>query len=151
MSRSPTSTSSNDDQLSSYITSLQIPIRLPQYTSTQPKQKFFTPSFSSCTVSRVYSLELKLSYKAASVTSAESPNDSTVSNFIARYLTPRSHLVLRIPLQIRLESRPLSSSGAFVPQHHALCDMEGGQLDEGLDSPAAEQRPPTYTPVIRLR
>lgn len=44
------------------------------------------------------------------------------STAIARYLTPRSHFVLGIPLQIRLGSGPATSLRALAPQNHVLCD-----------------------------
>ena len=129
-SKSPSPSCPYEDQLSFYTTSLQIPIRLPQYTSKQSKQKFFMPTFSSCIISRAYSLELNLSYKNVSATSESLTNIITTSTSFSRYLTPQSHLLLRIPLQISVGTGLSSSPLASTPQNNFLHHHEDEQVED---------------------
>ena len=142
-----TPTSTKDEQPPYYTASLQIPIRLPRRTSNQTEQKLFTPTFSSCTISRAYSLELKISYKTASATSHQGPKETTIARSIARSLTPWSHLTLTVPLQIRLPSEACRVARLSVQRNSVSSDRNRAQLDDGLDDLSAEQRPPAYTAI----
>ena len=142
----PTPISTNE-QSSYYTASLQIPIRLPRRSSDQSEQKLFTPTFSSCIISRAYSLELKISYKAASATSHETSKETTTARSMARCLTPCSHLTLRVPLQIRLPAAPTHPARASVQSDSVSSDVNREQSSDGLDNMSAEERPPAYTPV----
>ena len=143
-SRAPFPSNPCEDQLSFYTTSLQIPIRLPQYPSNQSKQKSFVPTFSSCIVSRAYSIELNLSYKGVSATSESLTNIATTSASISQYLTPQSHLLLRIPLQISVGTGPSSPPVALTSQSHVLRRQEDERVEGFSGEPARQSS--AYSP-----
>lgn len=122
-----------------YGTSLQIPVHLSKHAQRSSKRRFFTPTFSSCLLSRAYSLELKISYQAAAASSVQSSKDACCTNPVVRFLTPRSHLVLKVPLQIRIEN-----DASHSPDNMAS-NAEGCLHDESVKGLIAEQRPPQYT------
>lgn len=142
----PTRTGTNE-QSSYYTASLQIPIRFPRCTSNQTQQKLFTPTFSSCTISRAYSLELMISYKAASANFHDCAKETTTARSIARCLTPWSHLTLRVPLQIRLPAVASHPARQSVRRNSVSSDTNRAQPGDGLENISAEERLPAYTPV----
>ena len=147
----PSPASITDDRSPDYTTTLQIPIRLPKSTCKQSGQRLLTPSFQSCLVSRVYSLELNLSYKATPMSPGGAPDDSAVSKSVAGYLTTPSHLILRLPLQVNFEIETVHSSTATVLQCDRLCDWGRDQSDECSEALPAAELPPPYTPLCRQR
>ena len=81
-----------------YTANLQIPITVLPRGHNRSRQRLFPPTFSSCLISRSYSLELEFSYKyAPSTTSATSAS-------ISQKLTPRSHVILKAPLHMMFQA-----------------------------------------------
>lgn len=119
-----------------YSTTFRLPIQL----SNSPKPRglnrasFFLPAFSSCTVSRRYSIGLDFSYRAACASS------------VRRHLVQRSHLMLDAPMRVFYPQQSLpETKGRW---DGALRSAES-KVAEEIQIEAAEQVPPAYTPVLR--
>jgi len=112
-----------------YTASVIVPISLPD-TYTSSRSKSFVPTFHSCIVSRIYTLELQLSYQ-----------------------TPRANIgspsiVLKVPIQISSEGgvppaqfqETEANIAAEVARQFGLYQQQQLQGD-GLESPRYEEMP----------
>lgn len=130
----PAASSAYDASLPFYTAKVLVPVSLPQYTETDeaptspisPSQRkpslslnnkkiIYTPSFHTCIISRIYTLELGLSFKAVN------SSGSTAGSIGA------SSLTLRTPIQISQEG---SSPPPVDESEDTLFDLS---LVEGTD------------------
>lgn len=135
----------DDDPITSYNLSLQVPIRLPQDPSNSTNRNAITPSFNCCLISRMYSVEIKIGYKTDRSEVHESGEAFFSPRSVARLLTPATHLTLRVPLQVQIVSGRSPSLGTSVPQDHATIP-ETLLVDDDCFSTSHVEQLPTYTP-----
>lgn len=133
-----------NDVLPCYKSSLQIPIQLPPNSSGQHKV-FLTPTFSSCLISRMYSLEIVVAYKNGGLECNNLQMGYSRSRSILRRLVPATHLTLKMPLHIQVgagtpPAQHTSASEDRIPRPESSC-----WLDSISDDGSAEEQLPTYT------
>ncbi|MCJ1246973.1 hypothetical protein MMC30_004184 [Trapelia coarctata] len=107
-----------------YTCQVLVPIDLPTISKT------FVPSFHSCLVSRIYSLDLTLSVH---------PPSSTVSS---------TSLHLKLPLQISVEGNPDAHPTISEEEMHAIAAR---QVNEALIPRSIAPPSPEYTEVAELQ
>lgn len=119
-------------EVTSYQTSLQIPLQLPLKGKENTGPELLTPTFTSCLISRVYSVEIKISYTPVVATGS-----------ISKYLLPRRWLVLRVPLQVEIMSQgPMD----VIRSRMTALSIEEAQLaGMGRGADVVQDPPPAYT------
>lgn len=137
--------SADDDAIPSYKLSLQVPIRLPQ-DSGPFSRNALTPTFNCCLMSRMYTVEIQIGYKADPLELNESRKGFYSSRSLARLLTPAAHLTLRVPLQVQIVSGRSPSPGAPVPQDD-MTSPEALLGDGDSVSLSHVEQLPSYTPA----
>lgn len=137
-----------DDDLPIYSTTLRLPIRLPPDQKKANGYKLLPPSFSSCSISRNYSLQIDISFTASSADNGRWACGRVVPEAVRQVLN-RSVLELEVPIHI-VYNRPCVESVVYGRDSDTFGGMMKDPWPETLADSPPEEDPPAYSPVMRV-